>query len=394
MDFTQASFQKQLDQTIMPFWLQQEDKTFGGFYGQVAEDLTVDKEADKSAILMTRYLWALSATYAQSPKPEVLEAAHNVYQFIVNEMQDEQNKGLFWSVTYDGQPAITQKHVYVQSFAIYALSEYYKVTQDVSSLNLAIDLFNLIEEKAYRLDDNGYHEEFNINWQPSVATLMGPKGHLTYYTTNTVLHLIEAYTNLYQVHPTATLLERLKNLLMIFSEHIVSDKGHCQTEFTRDWQALTSDISYAHDIETAWLLYRTLEIIGDTTDFSFTLLIERLVESVITEGLDSNEIIIDHSQNGRKSTVKQWWSLAESVVGFYDAYQRTGNEDYKQLAKKHWDFVQAHLLLPDALSEWLPHVDEAGQAVSDKSSNLSDGWKGPYHTARMYVEMLGRLSQK
>lgn len=394
MEFTEANFQKQLNQTIMPFWLRQEDKMYGGFYGQVAEDLTVDKKADKSAILMTRYLWALSATYAQSPQSKTLDAAHNVYQFIVNEMHDEQNKGLYWSVTYDGQPAITKKHVYVQSFAIYALSEYYKVTQDVSSLNLAMDLLNLIEDKAYCLDDNGYHEEFSIDWQASPATLMGPKGNVAYYTTNTVLHMIEAYTNLYQVHASATLLERIKNLLMIFSEYIVSDKGHCQTEFTRDWQALTTDISYAHDIETAWLLYRSIEVIGKTTDSQFTIMIDRIVESVFAEGLDSKGIIVDHYHNGRKSTVKQWWSLAESVVGFYDAYQRTGNETYKQLAKKHWDFIQAHLLLPDTLSEWLPHVDETGQAVLDKSTNISDGWKGPYHTARMYVEMLGRLSHK
>lgn len=392
MELTKETVQKQLDERILPFWLSLEDKAQGGFYAKVAADLSIDKQADKSAILMTRYLWALSAAYPVSETKGLLEAADQVYQFIVDYLLDEDQQGLFWSVSYDGQAKVTQKHIYVQSFAIYAFSEYYKVSQKESSLKLAIDLFNLIESKAYLADDSGYHEEFTSDWQPHSATLMGPKGEATYYSTNALLHLLEAYTNLYQVYPDSRLSKRITHLLALFKEYIVSEEGHCYTEFHRDWTPLNSDISYAHDIETAWLLYRSLEVLEKTNDSDYVALVQRIVQSVLEEGLDDQGIILDHYHSGQKSQIKQWWSLAESVIGFYDAFSRTKEVQFKRLAQSHWEFIQAHLMIPGQLSEWLPHVDESGQVVETKSTSLSDGWKGPYHTVRMYVEMLGRLS--
>lgn len=392
MEFTREGIQKQLDERILPFWLSMEDKTFGGFYGKMASDLSIDKQADKSAILMTRYLWSLSAAYPLSKQAGLLDAAEQVYRFITDNLLDNEHHGMYWSVTYDGQPTETQKHIYVQSFAIYALSEYYKVSKKQSSLNLAIELFDLIESKAYMADVNGYHEEFSSDWQPSPATLMGPKGQAAYYSTNSLLHLLEAYTNLYQVHATPKLLERITNLLAVFKEKIVSKEGHCHTVFNRDWQPLNSDISYAHDIETAWLLYRSLEVVERNHDAEYLDMVNRIMNSVVREGLDNHGIIIDERYKGCKSSIKQWWSLAESVVGFYDAFNRTSDSRYEELAQSHWKFIQKYLLKPGLLSEWLPHIDERGQEVTSKSTNQSDGWKGPYHTVRMYVEMLERLS--
>lgn len=392
MEFTKESIQRQLDERILPFWLSLEDQQFGGFYGKVTADHSIDKQSDKSAILMTRYLWSLSAAYPMSKQAGLLEAADQVYQFIIDHLLDPTHQGLYWSVTFDGQPAISQKHIYVQSFAIYALSEYYKVSNKQESLDLAIELFNLIESKAYMPEAKGYHEEFSVTWQPSQATLMGPKGHEAYYSTNSLLHMLEAYTNLYQIHNQPEVLARIIFLLDLFKEKIISEQGHCHTEFHRDWQALNSDISYAHDIETAWLLYRSLEVIEKSDDVEYLKMIQRLVDSVLAEGLDKKGIILDHFHAGQKSDIKQWWSLAESVIGFYDAFSRTNQSHYKSLAQSHWLFIQRYLLKAEQHTEWLPHVDESGQEVTSQSTNLSDGWKGPYHTVRMYVEMLGRLS--
>lgn len=393
MEFTYEGVKAQLIEDILPFWLKQVDTTHGGFYGLVDENLIVDEKADKSGVLMSRYLWALSAAYPYVKDSEILNAARNVFDFIVNHMEDKEHEGIYWSVTYDGKPSVTQKHVYVQSFTIYALSEYYKISQDPESLSLAVRLFNLIEEKAYLSDENGYHEEFSKEWKSSPATLMGPKGTDEYFSTNTVLHLIEAYTNLYTVFADDQLLALIKRLLDNISQYIISPLGHCRTEFHRNWTALNENISYAHDIETAWLLYRTLEVINQTDETYYTHKINQIVESVVEEGLDKNGIIIDQLKEGKKTTTKQWWSLAESVIGFYDAFMRTSNKDYEEMAEKHWCFIQNYLLNPVELSEWYPHVDEDGKIVQDKSINISDAWKGPYHTVRMYVEMIDRFSR-
>ena len=392
MEFEKSNVQSQLEEVVLPFWLSLEDHTYGGFYGKVAADLSIDRQADKSAILMTRYLWALSAAYTHTKNPELLSAATQTYQFIAEKMLDKEYQGIYWSVTHDGQPANTQKHIYVQSFAIYALSEYYRISKDPSSLDLAIKLFELIESQCYMPSVNGYHEEFTVEWEKSEATVMGPKGQVDYFSTNAVLHLLEAYTNFYTVYPQAEVLDRLSNLLTIFKTHIIAESGHCRTEFDHQWQAINADVSYAHDIETAWLLYRATEVIGQATKAEYLEMINRIVKAVVAEGLDAQGIILDHLQLGEKSHIKQWWSLAESVIGFQDAYSRTADQKYQALAQVHWQFIQQYLFSSDQVSEWLPHVDEQGQVVTSRSTNMSDGWKGPYHTVRMYVELLNRLS--
>jgi len=144
MDFNKESVCKQLLEEILPFWYKQMDHTRGGFYGLVDSNLKADETADKSAVLMTRYLWAFSAVYSVNKKNEILIAARHAFHFIKDYLIDNQNDGLFWTVTCDGKVVNARKHIYAQSFAIYSLSEYYKVTQDSDSLDLAINLYKLI----------------------------------------------------------------------------------------------------------------------------------------------------------------------------------------------------------------------------------------------------------
>ena len=46
--------QKELLENILPFWENQMlDSEFGGFYGRAANDLSIDKTADKSCVLIS-----------------------------------------------------------------------------------------------------------------------------------------------------------------------------------------------------------------------------------------------------------------------------------------------------------------------------------------------------
>ena len=45
-----------LDKQIVPFWTALKDPDFGGFYGQMDFDLTLQKTADKGVILQSRIL--------------------------------------------------------------------------------------------------------------------------------------------------------------------------------------------------------------------------------------------------------------------------------------------------------------------------------------------------
>ncbi len=73
----------QLFENIVPFWINHtQDTEFGGFYGRIANDLTIEKEASKSLILNTRILWTFSALYQFQQNPEFLRMADRSYDYI------------------------------------------------------------------------------------------------------------------------------------------------------------------------------------------------------------------------------------------------------------------------------------------------------------------------
>lgn len=75
------------------------------------------------------------------------EAAHG-FAFLEGCMLGQKNGGVYWSVNYDGTPAETLKHTYNQAFSIYALSSYYEASRDREALDMAYQLYDLIEGRC------------------------------------------------------------------------------------------------------------------------------------------------------------------------------------------------------------------------------------------------------
>ena len=77
---------------------------------------------------------------------------------------------------------------------------------------------------------------------------------------NTHLHIVEAYANLYDVHPSEKLKEDIRELLLLFNEKIIRRKSHhLGLFFSEDWEMDDRMISYGHDIEAGWLLQSCAE---------------------------------------------------------------------------------------------------------------------------------------
>ena len=50
---------------MIPYWQGLTDNGFGGFYGVMNQDLSLDKKADKGGILNSRILWFFSNAYTK-----------------------------------------------------------------------------------------------------------------------------------------------------------------------------------------------------------------------------------------------------------------------------------------------------------------------------------------
>lgn len=133
---------------LLPFWKALRDEENGGYYGYMDFDLKLDKQAEKGCILNSRILWFFSQAAMVLRDDSLIPYARHAYDFLREKCLDREFGGVYWSLTHDGQPLDDSKHTYNQAFAIYALSAWYRLTGETEALELARELFDLIEKNA------------------------------------------------------------------------------------------------------------------------------------------------------------------------------------------------------------------------------------------------------
>jgi len=184
--------EKHLREKLLPFWEKLKDEENGGFYGYMDFDLNVDKKSVKGCILNSRILWFFSNAYRMFQDERLASDARHAYEFMKNYCVDRDYGGVYWSVSYDGRVIDSTKHTYNQAFAIYALASYYDAVGSEEALRLALQIQSVIEEKC--TDEWGYLEAFNRRFEPEDNDKLSENGVMAEKTMNTLLHVMEAYT--------------------------------------------------------------------------------------------------------------------------------------------------------------------------------------------------------
>ncbi len=393
-------FLETLNNKILPFWLDQKDIKNGGFFGAVTLLQETLADVPKGGVMTSRYLWTFSALSQRFDDPDSLSAADHAYDFLMNHLWDDVHGGIYWMVDYKGNPLEEKKITYAQSFAIYGLSEYAKVRPQSMALKKAIALYEMLEEKVYDAKRKLYREEFTRDWTALTPFLLTHEEKNASHTTNTLLHLTEAYTNLYLVWPDEKLKARIEFLITAFTDHVFQDGCYCAQVFDDAWMPLHQDISYGHDIETAWLLQETSSIVPLGEDLKKRL--DRMTYSIARTALEKGLLksgALASESSAETEDILVWWVQAEAVIGFYHTYEITGEERFKEAAVSVHAFIEKHFIDPRQNSEWFSRLSGLGEPLSSLKGNfltpehLSDHWKGPYHTVRYYIEMIKRLEE-
>jgi mannobiose 2-epimerase len=124
---------------ILPFWLKYTiDEEYGGFRGQISNELTIDPHAGKGLILNARILWTFSKAYSVYRDPVYLATARRAYEYLDRFFWDSEFGGVYWMLDYEGHPTDTKKRIYGQAFTVYALAEYAHVSGDAEALAKAL----------------------------------------------------------------------------------------------------------------------------------------------------------------------------------------------------------------------------------------------------------------
>lgn len=377
-----------LTKDLIPFWENLKDDTYGGFYGYLGYDLVLDKKAEKGCILNSRILWFFSNAYLLLKEEKLLACAQHAFHFLKEHCVDRENGGIFWSLYYDGRPDDTTKHTYNQAFAIYALSSYFDASGDEEALVEAEKLYRIIEEKCR--DEYGYLESFNIRFEPESNDKLSENGVIAEKTMNTLLHVFEAYTELYRVTKNAEVAENLKYMLTLIAEKVYNkEAGRQEVFFDRKWNSLIDLYSYGHDIETAWLVDRGVEVLGDKTYEEKLSPITKTITENIYKKAYINHSLVNEAENGVVDTTRVWWVQAEAVVGFLNGWQKQPErKEYLQAAEDIWEYIRTVLIDPRNGSEWYWGADQYGNPLEKP---IVEPWKCPYHNGRMCMEVIRRM---
>lgn len=373
---------------IIPFWKKMRDDEHGGYYGWLDYDLTLDKKAEKGCILNSRILWFFSNAYMLLGDESLLAEAKHGYEFMRRHCMDREAGGVYWSLAYDGTPADTTKHTYNQAFSIYALSSYYDASKDESALAAAIELFHIIEERC--TDEIGYREAFDRDFREIENDKLSENGVIADKTMNTLLHVFEAYTELYRVSGNADVKKRLVWILDTIADKVYNPALHRQEVFfDREMHTILDLHSYGHDIETAWLLRRGTDVLGEKSyEEKMLPIILDLTGQVYKAAFDGHSLA-NECEKGVVDEKRIWWVQAETVVGFLNGYQLAPeHREYLDAAASEWRFIREHVIDRREGSEWYWLVDKAGVPVAGKP--IVEPWKCPYHNGRMCFEVIRR----
>ncbi|HTE00371.1 MAG TPA: AGE family epimerase/isomerase [Mucilaginibacter sp.] len=378
---------------ILKYWIDNtQDDVHGGFYGKIDNDNRVIRDAPKGSVLNARILWSFSAAYNLTKNAEYLAMADSAYRYLTEYIIDKQYGGVYWMVDYDGQKLDTKKQVYASAFAIYGLSEYYRATGSKEALNEAIDLYKLLVEKSFDKHQTGYLEAFTEDWKPIKDLRLSAKDANEKKTMNTHLHVLEAYTNLYSIWPDKSLRTQIVLLLNNFLYYFIdAETGHLNLFFDENWNKRSTLVSYGHDIEAAWLLLESAEVINDAELIvKFKELAVKISESTL-DGLDKDGGLWYEYEPADDQLIKEkhWWVQAEAMVGFFNVWQITGEEKYLRLSLKNWRFVKAKIL-DQKNGEWFWGINEYGHVM--RTEDKAGLWKCPYHNSRACIEIIKRIT--
>lgn len=380
---------EELTGRLLPFWKALRDEKHGGYYGYMGFDLNLDKQAEKGCILNSRILWFFSQAAIILKDDNLIPYARHAYDFLREKCLDREFGGVYWSLTYDGRPLDDSKHTYNQAFAIYGLSAFYRLTGEREALELARELFVLIEKKC--TDQGGYLEAFTREFQPAGNEKLSENGVMADRTMNTLLHVFEGYAGLYQAAHDPQVVQAMGRILDIYMSKIYNPKLHRQEVFfNKEYHSLIDLTSYGHDIESSWLMDWGASLPEDENVKRTVFQIDSdLADNILKTALMEDGSVVNECEKGVVDAHRIWWVQAEVVLGFVNAWSKHPERtEYRDGAARVWRYIQDKVADRRPGGEWFWRLNADG--TPDREKPIVEPWKCPYHNGRMCLELIRR----
>ncbi|MEJ2543860.1 MAG: AGE family epimerase/isomerase [Calditrichaceae bacterium] len=378
------------------------DKEYGGFLCDFSYDWKEDGQQDKMIVTQARHLWTTSETALYYKDENYSKWAAHGFKFLKDKMWDIRYGGFFERLNQKGEIINDGiKFAYGNAFAIYGLSSYYNLTGDTSVLNLAKMTFHWLEKYNHDPEFNGYYNYLNRDGSLPTSNGFLPSDQKDQ---NSSIHLLEAFTNLYQIWPDTLLRKRLQELYDLILDTIVGDKNYLTLFMQRDWTPISlidvpesqfrrmyyfDHVSFGHDVETAFLMLEAYHTLNHHLDQFILMKAKRMVDHALDNGWDKfNYGFFDggyYFKNSDTCTVinekKIWWVQAEGLNALLLMSRLFPDEEqYFETFKKQWQYIDEYLV---------DHKYRKGH-----TQNKGYDWKANYHNFRALLNSVKMLKDE
>lgn len=393
------AIERLLVDNLLPFWNSGMLDASGG-YGSHRDH---PGDSGKMLVFQARVLWFF-ASVARSPygRPLHDDAARHGFEFLVEQMRDDEFGGYHWGVDAAGLAlsihpqtgdALPVKDVCGQAFALYALSQFGLGSGSDEAERRARELFGVLDEAARDRSAGGFHELFAADWG-SVPTGLAIGADRGYKTFRTQVHLMEALTPFVELTGNSAAQAALGELVELVTTAMVFQPiGVGVQVLSRDWKPVLSDRrnvhAYGHDLEVISLVIAAQRALG-TPAAQLDPVLRQLFADAVWWGLDreSGGFFLQGPIGGpAHDRSKLAWAQAEGLGAAMELSALTGEEVFSSVAHRTLDWVTRRQADWSG-GEWYESVGSDGSP----SAGRGDAWGSPYHHGRALLRSLELLA--
>lgn len=410
-----ADIEKELNNHLTIWYPRLIDTINGGYWTNFEYDWTRSEDQNKMLVTQARGLWTAARAAVAFPNNNMYKkAADHGFKFLTEKMWDVKNGGFYQNYP-NNNSELSYKLIYGNTFALFALAEYAKVNKSPEVMMWINKVFQWMEAVAHDNKNGGYYnivisDDIKNSKDPEIQAFVSRIGwgKPEWKDQNTSIHILEAFTTLYQVLPEPVIKKRLEEMMKLVRDKMVNKEGHLNLYFTSNWQPITyrdssrafilknlpvDHISFGHDIETAYLLLDASKALYGKYDKKTLTIAKKLVDHSIKYGFEKNFYgLFDRGYRFKNSDnieivtrTKAWWAQAEawhSLGLMASLYPK--EKIYQEGFQKMWQYIENELIDHEHGGWYSNGLDES---PNDKTTRKAHQWKGAYHDGRALLEV-------
>jgi mannobiose 2-epimerase len=396
------------------------DTQNGGYWSDFDRAWERAGHQHKMIVSQARHIWSTATLSEYYKDTAYISMARHGFHLLRDHMWDGRYGGFHTQKGLDSDTLrlmTKTKSSYGNAFAIYGLAAYHKVSGDTAALGLARKAFYWLEEHAH---DSVYGGYFDV-LKDDGSWLLDVKEDTAQYENfvrkdwkdqNSSIHLMEAFTALYEVWPDSLLRKRLEEMLLLIRDTITTEKGYLTLHLQRDWTPVSfrdstesfridnfylDHVSFGHDVETAFLMLETSHVLGLENDTLTLRKAKKMVDHALDNGWD-NRLggFFDRGYYNKgseictiRSAAKVWWAQAEGLNALLLMARLFPSEErYYNHFMQQWQYINRYLIDHENGGWYHEGIDSNPMAVTHAKANI---WKTSYHNTRALINVVRML---